>query len=178
MQTATIQRRIETLPALSRTGKRFSGPHRRRRSRYLLASSGDPFLGDPGGRDRGVVKECPDSIRQAEWSRRLSAGPLGEPAHRDAHRPGLVDEVSLIPPPGKAMTPIGIVSSIASLRRNGAARLWRQSGLKATWGTSRASAHFEAISSAPFSPPPWRRTIAGCLAFTLSSTAQMRSTSW
>jgi hypothetical protein len=33
MQTATIQRRIETLPALSRTGKRISGPHRLMRSR-------------------------------------------------------------------------------------------------------------------------------------------------
>ena len=38
-----------------------------------------------------------------------------------------------MPDPGKTMTPIGSASSMASLRLNGAAFLWRlQSGLKAT----------------------------------------------
>ena len=36
MQTATIQRRIETLPALSRAGKRINGLHRLMRSPYLF----------------------------------------------------------------------------------------------------------------------------------------------
>ena len=35
MQTVTIQRRIEQLPALSRTGKRINGLHRLMRSSYL-----------------------------------------------------------------------------------------------------------------------------------------------
>src|SRR4029453_1292369 len=48
---------------------------------------------------------------------------------------------SLMPEPGNRRTPIGIASSIWSLRLNGAAFLCRaQSGLNATWGTCRLSA--------------------------------------
>src|SRR3546814_1482992 len=61
---------------------------------------------------------------------------------------------SVMPEPGKAMTPIGITSSIASLRLKGAAFWWRaQSGLKTTCWTPRLSAHLAAISSAPRGAP-------------------------
>ena len=56
-----------------------------------------------------------------------------------------------MPVPGKIRTPIGITASMASLRLNGAAlACFVQSGLKATCGTLRVSAHLAAIFSAPF----------------------------
>lgn len=55
-----------------------------------------------------------------------------------------------MPVPGKCMTPIGMASSIVSLRLNGAAfACFVQSGLKAICGTLRLLAHFAAINSAP-----------------------------
>src|SRR5258705_6777561 len=83
--------------------------------------------------------------------------------------------LSWIPVPGKYMTPIGISSSMASLRLNGAAlACFVQSGLKAICGTLRLTAHLEAISSAPFGEPPWISTMSGCLARTLSRRSQIR----
>ncbi len=83
---------------------------------------------------------------------------------------------STIPEPGKTMTPIGRASSITSFRLNVAAFLCRvQSGLKTTCATLRLSAQRAAIRSAPFGPAPWRRTMSGCFARTLSRVAQKRS---
>ncbi len=54
-----------------------------------------------------------------------------------------------MPEPGKTITPMGSVSSIWSLRLNGAALACLvQSGLKVICGTFRWSAHLAAISSA------------------------------
>ncbi len=49
MQTATILRRIEKLPALSRAGKRINGLHRLMRSRclYERLMTGCPGIGVP-----------------------------------------------------------------------------------------------------------------------------------
>jgi hypothetical protein len=59
----------------------------------------------------------------------------GEP-DRDAEGAVLVGEVLADPEPGKTMIPIGMASSMRSLRLNGAALLCRaHSGLKAIWGT-------------------------------------------
>ncbi len=69
-------------------------------------------------------------------------------------------------------TPARRISSIRSLRLNGAALpSLAQSGLKAICETLRLSAH----SAAPFEAPPWMRTMSGCLAWILSRAAQMRA---
>ena len=58
-----------------------------------------------------------------------------------------------MPAPGKAIMPIGMASSIASVRLKGAAFWCRvQSGLKTTCATPRLSAHLAAMSSAPPGP--------------------------
>src|ERR1700722_1668538 len=56
-----------------------------------------------------------------------------------------------MPEPGQTMTPIGRISSIRSLRLNGAALPWRvHSGLKTICGALRLSAQQAAMRSAPF----------------------------
>jgi hypothetical protein len=65
-----------------------------------------------------------------------------------------------MPESGKAMTPMGSASSMASLRLKGAPFSWRvQSGLKTICVTLRVSAQRDAIFSAPFSDPPWISTM-------------------
>ena len=65
-----------------------------------------------------------------------------------------------MPEPGQTMTPIGRISSMRSLRLNGAALPWRDhSGLKTICGVLRLSAQQAAMRSAPFGDPPWSSTM-------------------
>lgn len=66
----------------------------------------------------------------------------------------------MMPGPGKMMTPTGMIESISSLRRKGAAlACFVQLGLKEICVTLRASAQQAAMRSAPFGEPPGRELL-------------------
>src|SRR3954471_8899580 len=77
MQTATIQRRIETLPALSRAGKRINGLHRLMRSPYLFERAYSRVARNKGALTPGIDGETFDGAtleKLARLARRVADG--------------------------------------------------------------------------------------------------------
>ncbi len=127
---------------------------------------------------RGVLRRRRDGYAHMEMDRTAAGAettrPVGaacQAAQRMTGMPrvrALSTRFSVMPEPGKAMTPLGRRLSSSSLRRNGAARPWRsQSGLQTIWWTALRLAQLAAIFSTPGSmtslPPamatrvPWGR---------------------
>src|SRR3546814_17649953 len=69
MQTATILRRIEKLPALSRAGKRINGLHRLMRSRCLYERAYDRVSRNRGAMKPGVDGQTLDGMTLARHDR-------------------------------------------------------------------------------------------------------------
>ncbi len=136
----------------------------RRRARCAAPARGDR-CGQAGG-VRIRKRATPPPERRHGPSRCC-----GQAAQRCTGMPrlrALSTRLSVMPEPGKAMTPFGRRLSSSSLRRNGAARpCLSQSGLQTTWWTPLRSAQLAAIFSTP-GPPPWTRTRSAYLARTLS----------
>jgi len=77
MQAATIQNRIESLPTLSRSGKRINGLHRLLRSRHLLEQACEKVSRNKGARTPGIDGKTFDGVTPAELSkiaRRIAEG--------------------------------------------------------------------------------------------------------
>lgn len=77
MQTATIQRRIESLPTLSRSGKRINGLHRLLRSPYLFERAYDRVSRNKGALTPGVDGKTFDGMsleKLAAIARRVAEG--------------------------------------------------------------------------------------------------------
>jgi group II intron reverse transcriptase/maturase len=101
MQTVTIQRRIEKLPALSRTGKRINGLHRLMRSPYLYERAYVRVSRNKGAMTPGVDDQTFDGMsleKLADLSRRVAEG---------SYRPRPVRRVYIPKASGK-MRPLGI----------------------------------------------------------------------
>jgi len=101
MQTVTIQRRIEKLPALSRTGKRINGLHRLMRSPYLYERAYVRVSRNKGAMTAGVDGQTFDGMsleKLADLSRRVADG---------TYRPRPVRRVYIPKASGK-MRPLGI----------------------------------------------------------------------
>jgi RNA-directed DNA polymerase len=73
MQTATILRRIEKLPALSRAGKRINGLHRLMRSRCLYERAYDRVSRNRGAMTPGVDGQTFDGMTLARLDRLTQA---------------------------------------------------------------------------------------------------------
>lgn len=96
--------------------------------------------------------------------------------YRNAHFASFVREVLADPETRTDDDADGGASSAASLRLNDAALYNRdQTGLNATCATLRLSAQQAAMRPAPFGPSPWRKTMSGCFARTLSSASRIPS---
>lgn len=77
MQAATIQRRIDSLPTLSRSGKRINGLHRLIRSPYLFERAYDRISRNKGALTPGIDGETFDGMsltKLADLSRRVAEG--------------------------------------------------------------------------------------------------------
>lgn len=101
MQTATIQRRIETLPALSRAGKRINGLHRLMRSPYLFERAYSRAARNKGALTPGIDGETFDGAtleKLARLARRVADG---------TYRPRPVRRVYIPKASGK-LRPLGI----------------------------------------------------------------------
>src|SRR4051794_14357346 len=101
MQTATIQRRIETLPALSRAGKRINGLHRLMRSPYLFERAYSRVARNKGALTPGIDGETFDGAtleKLARLARRVADG---------TYRPRPVRRVYIPKASGK-LRPLGI----------------------------------------------------------------------
>src|SRR4051794_12400345 len=101
MQTATIQRRIETLPALSRAGKRINGLHRLMRSPYLFERAYSRVARNKGALTPGIDGETFDGAtleKLARLARRVADG---------TYRPRPVRRV-YIPKARGRLRPLGI----------------------------------------------------------------------
>jgi RNA-directed DNA polymerase len=101
MQTATIQRRIEQLPALSRAGKRINGLHRLMRSPYLYERAYVRVSGNKGAATPGVDGQTFDGTsleKLASLARRVAQG---------RYRPRPVRRVYIPKASGK-LRPLGI----------------------------------------------------------------------
>src|SRR3546814_1080433 len=83
MQTATILRRIEKLPALSRAGKRINGLHRLMRSRCLYERAYDRVSRNRGAMTPGMDGQTFDGMTLARLDRLVKSGADG----RDSPRP-------------------------------------------------------------------------------------------
>ena len=109
---------------------------------------------------------CPlsvDSLRPAMRCGQAAAFRTGMPSCL-----ALSTRLSVMPEPGKAMTPLGRRFSSSSLRRKGAARpCWFQSGLQTIWWTPLRSAQLAAMRSTPV-PPPCTRMRSAYFARALS----------
>ena len=85
MQTATILRRIEMLPALSRAGKRINGLHRLMRSSDLYELAYNKVSRNKGAMTPGIDGETFDGMsleKLADLARRVAEG---------RYRPGQCD---------------------------------------------------------------------------------------
>src|SRR3546814_17520127 len=80
MQTATILRRIEKLPALSREGKRINGLHRLMRSRCLYERAYDRVSRNRGAMTPGVDGQPFDGLTLARFDRLAQS--VGEGRYR------------------------------------------------------------------------------------------------
>ena len=77
MQAATIQRRVESLPTLSRSGKRINGLHRLLRSPYLFERAYDRVSRNKGALTPGIDGETFDGMsleKLADIARRVAEG--------------------------------------------------------------------------------------------------------
>lgn len=77
MQTATIQRRIDSLPTLSRSGKRINGLHRLMRSPYLFERAYERVSRNKGALTPGVDGKTFDGMsleKLADIARRVADG--------------------------------------------------------------------------------------------------------
>lgn len=101
MQTATILRRIEKLPALSRAGKRINGLHRLMRSRCLYERAYDRVSRNRGAMTPGVDGQTFDGMTLARLDR------LVERVADGRYRPRPVRRV-YIPKGNGKMRPLGI----------------------------------------------------------------------
>ena len=66
MQAATIQKRIESLPTLSKSGRRINGLHRLLRSPYLFARAHEKVSRNTGAKTPGIDGKTFDGITPAE----------------------------------------------------------------------------------------------------------------
>lgn len=101
MQTDSIQRRIEQLPALSRAGKRINGLHRLMRSPFLFQRAYDRVSRNKGALTPGVDGQTFDGMsleKLARLARRIAEG---------TYRPHPVRRVYIPKASGK-MRPLGI----------------------------------------------------------------------
>ena len=101
MQTATILRRIEKLPALSRAGKRINGLHRLMRSRCLYERAYDRVSRNRGAMTPGVDGQTFDGMTLARLDR------LTQGVAEGRYRPRPVRRV-YIPKGNGKMRPLGI----------------------------------------------------------------------
>jgi retron-type reverse transcriptase len=101
MQTATIQRRIETLPALSRAGKRINGLHRLMRSPYLFERAYSRVARNKGALTPGIDGETFDGTTLAKLAR------LARRVAEGTYRPRPVRRVYIPKASGK-LRPLGI----------------------------------------------------------------------
>lgn len=101
MQTATILRRIEKLPALSRAGKRINGLHRLMRSRCLYERAYDKVSQNRGAMTPGVDGETFDGMTLERLDRLVQRVAEGH------YRPRPVRRVYIPKGDGK-MRPLGI----------------------------------------------------------------------
>jgi retron-type reverse transcriptase len=101
MQTATIQRRIETLPALSRAGKRINGLHRLMRSPYLFERAYSRVARNKGALTPGIDGETFDGTTLAKLAR------LARRVADGTYRPRPVRRVYIPKASGK-LRPLGI----------------------------------------------------------------------
>ena len=101
MQTATILRRIEKLPALSRAGKRINGLHRLMRSRCLYERAYDRVSRNRGAMTPGVDGQTFDGMTLARLDRLVQSVAEGR------YRPRPVRRV-YIPKGNGKMRPLGI----------------------------------------------------------------------
>src|SRR3546814_12235355 len=86
MQTATILRRIEKLPALSRAGKRINGLHRLMRSRCLYERAYDRVSRNRGAMKPGVDGQTFDGMTLARLYRLFHRVAEGRYRHRPCRR--------------------------------------------------------------------------------------------
>ena len=101
MQTATIQKRIEQLPALSRAGKRINGLHRLMRSPHLYERAYVRVSRNAGALTPGMDGKTFDGTsleKLADLARRVAGG---------TYRPRPVRRV-YIPKANGKMRPLGI----------------------------------------------------------------------
>jgi RNA-directed DNA polymerase len=101
MLTATILRRIEMLPALSRAGKRINGLHRLMRSPYLYELAYDKVSRNKGAMTPGIDGKTFDGMsleKLADLARRVAEG---------SYRPRPVRRV-YIPKSNGKLRPLGI----------------------------------------------------------------------
>ena len=101
MQTDTILRRIEMLPALSRAGKRINGLHRLMRSPYLYELAYDKVSRNKGAMTPGIDGKTFDGMsleKLADLARRVAEG---------SYRPRPVRRV-YIPKSNGKLRPLGI----------------------------------------------------------------------
>ena len=101
MQTATILRRIEKLPALSRAGKRINGLNRLMRSRCLYERAYDRVSRNRGAMTPGIDGQTFDGMTLARLDR------LVEGVAKGRYRPRPVRRV-YIPKGNGKMRPLGI----------------------------------------------------------------------
>lgn len=101
MQSATILRRIEKLPALSRAGKRINGLHRLMRSRCLYERAYDRVSRNRGAMTPGVDGQTFDGMTLARLDRLVTRVAEGR------YRPRPVRRV-YIPKGNGKMRPLGI----------------------------------------------------------------------
>src|SRR3546814_415560 len=86
MQTATILRRIEKLPALSRAGKRINGLHRLMRSRCLYERAYDRVSRNRGAMTPGVDGQTFDGMTLARLDRLVQSVAEGRYRPRPVRR--------------------------------------------------------------------------------------------
>jgi hypothetical protein len=78
MQAVIIQRRIESLPTLSRSGKRINGLHRLMRSPYLFERAYEKVSLNKGALTPGVADEARRHCQaRSRWHLSLPASPPG-----------------------------------------------------------------------------------------------------
>ena len=92
MQTATILRRIEKLPALSRAGKRINGLHRLMRSRCLYERAYDRVSRNRGAMTPGVDGQTFDGVATNALTPRMKNDAVDVAFSSDGHYLAALDK--------------------------------------------------------------------------------------
>lgn len=90
MQAATIQRRIESLPTLSKLGRRINGLHRLVRSPYLIEQAYEKVSRNKGARTPGIDGKTLEGLGHSEFvdiARRIAEGTYRFQPVRRVHIP-------------------------------------------------------------------------------------------